>query len=172
MGESISIGQVSAMSLPPGWKEGKPEKSGTGTSSFREFHPEERPDAKLCFYYRGRRLSEEAGRTFHSILEKPAHILSPVEVQSLQEVLRDRARPDDFSMLVCKTEDLNGKRVLVVEGRYKQTQEETRAILVDSDGTGTAVQEIYYQAPKDDFSKYLLTASSAMKSIQWKSTGF
>lgn len=171
MGESIGIGQVAEMNLPPGWKEGQPEKSGSGTSSFREFHAADSPEAKLCFYYRGRRISEEGGRHFHNLLEKPPHNLSAEEVQSLGEALRDRANPDDFNMLVAKTEDINGKRVLVIEGRYKEIQQDTRALLVDSDGSGTAVQEIYYQAPKDLFPKYLLAASSAMKSIQWKGSG-
>ena len=42
-------------------------------------------------------------------------------------------------------------------------------MLIDVDGTGLTVQEIYYQAPKEDYLHYLQEAKAAFQSIEWKS---
>ncbi|HEY9868983.1 MAG TPA: hypothetical protein V6D08_07440 [Candidatus Obscuribacterales bacterium] len=161
-------GQIQRMSIPAGWQEGPSSINGAGTSHFREFHPREDPQVKLCFYYRGLRTSREAAKNFRDVLDKPPHVLSSAELASLKETLRDRGNPRDFKVLTAQTEDINGKRVLVVEGTYTGIQQDARAILVDSDGTGSAVQEIYFQAPKGDYLRYLKTAKDSMKSIRWK----
>lgn len=167
-GNTISIGQIDEMKLPSGWQEGPEAKPTGGSSLYREFHPADHPDVKLNFYYRGRRISEQAGKTFHDLLQKPAHILQGAELDGLKEVLRDKSNPESFKTLMAKTEDIAGKRVLVVEGHYPASDLETRSLFIDSDGTGTAVQEVFYQAPRADYSKYLPAANTAIKSIIWK----
>ncbi len=164
----VSIGQVDTLKLPPGWKEGQSLKPTGGASLLREFHPTDNKDVKLCFFYRGTRISEAGGKDFHKIIEQPPHILSSSEVESLRETLREKANPQEFKTLVAKTEDIDGKRVLVIEGSYSKTDTESRTILVDSDGSGTAVQEIFYQAPKSDYAQHLPVAIAALKSIRWK----
>lgn len=163
-------GQIAEMTLPKGWEEGPPYRfaGGIGTRSFREIHPPEAPKAMLCFYYRGLPINPEAGKNFHDILAKPGHVLTQDELNSLGEVLRDKAKAEDFTPFLARTEDWNGKRVLVVEGRYPGIQEDTFEIFVDASGDGRAVQEIYYQAPKDIYIKYAKAAKDSMKSIQWK----
>ena len=168
MGTTVSLGQIDQIDIPPGWQEGTAQKPTGGSSLFREFHPADNPEVRLCFYYRGRRISEEAGQAFHSMLEQPPHVLKPEELQPLREVLREKLNSKDFNLLFAKTEEMNGKRVLVVEGAYNNSQLKTRELFVDSDGTGTAVQEIYYQAPRNDYARFQPAALSALKSIRWK----
>jgi len=163
-------GQIAEMSLPKGWIEGAPYRfsGGIGTRSFREIHPPDDPNAMLCFYYRGLPISQEGGQKFHDVLSKPPHDLSPEELKSLSEVLRDKAKPEDFTRKSARTEERNGKRVLIVEGRYPGIQENTSEIFVDASGDGRVVQEIYYQAPEAVYSKYAQAAEDSMHSIKWK----
>ena len=164
------IGQVENMQLPSSWKEGIIQRTGAGTGNFKEYHPVNDPGASMCFYYRGMLTSPEEGSNFHKVLQEAAHHLSQVEIDSLAQTMRNKDA-DVFSMQDARTEDIKGKRVLIVEGSFhkdKHNQTDTRAIYVDADGTGTAVQEIYYQAPKSSYAKYLKEVQEAMNAIDWK----
>jgi len=164
----INHGQIEKMPLPQGWEEGQPNSGGIGTRSFREIHPPADPDAKLCFYYRGLPASDGAGKNFKEILDKPPHILTKNEIISISEILRGKDDPKTFSPIMIKTEDINAKRVLTVNGRLNEKQADLKAILVDADGTGKVVQEIYFQAPKELYLRYMKAARDAMNSIEWK----
>jgi hypothetical protein len=161
-------GQIQRMSLPAGWEDGPSISGGIGTRSFKEVHPAEFPDAKLCFYYRGLPASDEAGKKFREILDQPAHVLNRTEVDTIGEILRGKDDPKIFNPLMIKTEDFNGKRVLSVNGRLNEKQEDLKEILVDAEGTGKVVQEIYFQAPKELYTRYMKDAQEAMKTIEWK----
>lgn len=164
----IGKGQIASMSLPRGWVEGKTVSGGVGTRSWQEFHPPASPDANLCFYFRGLPASQEGGAAFRAVLDKPAHVLSQSEINSLGEVLRGKNDPTDFTAVMIRTEDLNGKKVLMVSGRLNRTQEDLHEILLDTRGDGKTVQEIYFQAPKDLYMKYIKDVKDSFKSIEWK----
>ncbi len=170
--DTISIGQVEEMKLPTGWTEGTTSKPVGGSSLFREFHPADDPEAKLCFFYRGRRVSDQSAKDFVAALKKGEPLntgpLSEKELDSIREVLREKGNPHQFDITSAKRENLAGKRVLVVEGKYKNIDLQSKAIFIDSDGTGSAVQEIYYQAPQAQFAHHLQKATDSMSSIRWK----
>lgn len=163
-------GQISQMQIPADWVEGGPYefRGGMGTRSFREMHPRADSGAKLCFFYRGLPVKEHSAAAFREVLSKPAHVLVPSEIKVLGEVMRDKSASGEFISVVARTEDINGRRVLVVEGRYIQSQHDVFAYYVDSDGSGKFVQEIYFHAPKEKYLQFSRQAREAMKSIQWK----
>lgn len=163
----ISKGKIASMVLPPGWVAGIVDKKGAA-DLFEEFHHPDTPSAVLAFYYRGRRLPGKTGQSFRSILENDQHVLSLKEIESIAPVLRDKQDPADFSMLTARTEVIGGKRVLLVEGRYKESQQDALEIFIDSDGTGTAVQEVFFQASRDDYKKYVHSIRKALASIEWR----
>ncbi len=169
--KTYSSGQIASVAIPAGWEEAPEKKSGIPTMGYKSFHPKEAPQAELSFFYRGRRISKEGANAFKALLKKAPHVLSPGEFYSLKEILRDKSDPQEFAMLIAKTEEFNGKSVLVVEGRYLQIQEENRSIILDADGEGTAIQEIFFQAPKLIFPRYYRSATAAMRSIAWRSPG-
>src|SRR5215470_2690154 len=74
--ELVNHGQVKHMVLPPKWEEGTAEYGTVGNSSFRQFHPPGDPDVRLCFYFRGRRMGDDAAQQFRAILDKPPHALT------------------------------------------------------------------------------------------------
>ena len=79
----INHGQIGKMPFPQGWEEGPPTSGDIGTRSFREVHPHNDPQAKLCFYYRGLPASDGAGKNFKEILDKPPHILTKNEIMEI-----------------------------------------------------------------------------------------
>jgi hypothetical protein len=163
-----NLGQIARMEMPSGWQPGPNYDTRQHSATYREFHPQGDPGCQLGFYYRGRRTSEYAGDKFHETLQKPSHILGDAELATLKEVIRDKANPADFELKSAHTEDINGKRVLVLEGRYTGNQQDSKHIFIDADGTGTAVQEIFFQAPKDKYQRYAKAADDAMHSTRWK----
>jgi len=162
-------GQIASMDMPAGWAEG-PAKTytGAGTRSFREFHSPDIPDAKICLYYRGLPVQPNSAQTFREVLAKPPHTLDESEISALKEVLRDRGDTEQFHLRDIRTEDLNSRRVLVVEGTYDRIQQDTYAVCIDADGSGRFVQEIYYLAPFIDFVASKADVDDAFRSISWK----
>ena len=73
-----------------------------------------------------------------------------------------------FALSSARVEDLNGKKVLVVEGQYTQSGDKIHAVYVDADGSGRFVQEIFYQSPKDEYDAYWKEAGKEFKTIDWK----
>ncbi|HEY9867590.1 MAG TPA: hypothetical protein V6D08_00160 [Candidatus Obscuribacterales bacterium] len=165
-------GQVAVIDLPEGWVEKPAETMRTtiGTRSLREFHQPDEPEACICFYYRGLPLTTVGAAAFRTTLHQPEHLLSAKEIESLSEVLKERVDPWVFVIESARTLDWNGRRVLRLEGQYRETGANLIEIFVDCDGTGRAVQEIYFIAPAGSFARYAQTADKALRTIQWKSS--
>ncbi len=164
-------GQIDSMSFPEGWVAGKPQENpGIGTRSYREVYRQDHPDTVVGFFYRGLPIGDEAALNFRDLLSKPSHTLSEQEKQSIREVLATKTPvgSDQFAFSTARVEDLNGKKVLVVEGQYTKSGDKIRAVYVDADGSGRVVQEIYYQSPKDEYDVYWKEAQRAFQSIDWK----
>jgi hypothetical protein len=164
--EAKDIGQVADMKLPPGFVSGK-ENAGPN-AFFKEFHSGSDPDVKVYFEYRGHRMSPDGSTKFHDILAQPAHNLAQKELDQLSEVLQTKAQASDFQISTAKTQDINGKRVLLVEGDFLKYGLRARTLYVDSDGTGSAVQEVTFQAPTDRFNKNTVKGTQSLNSITWK----
>src|SRR5262249_11993740 len=112
-------GQIRSMVLPVGWIEERREEGDIGAQSVWSFQPENSPDVRICFFYRGWHVSREAGQLFHDILQLRPHWLTSSQIASLAEIIRDKKDEDAFQALLFQTNDFNGKNVLLVEGRYK-----------------------------------------------------
>lgn len=163
-----NLGQIRWMGLPETWVEGESQSGIAGSGTFSEFHPEENPDTTVCFFYRGRPIKATSAESFTKLLCQKPHFLSARELDSVADVIRDKADAEAFSVLFAKTAFWNGKCVLIVEGRYKKYNEDTFAIFVDASGTGWFVQEIYFQSPRSDYVRYRKEAKDALATIEWK----
>jgi hypothetical protein len=162
----LSTGQIEAMRVPEGWvkRDNANIRAGAGLT---EFHPVGHDDIRLNSFFRGTRISEKAARAFKDCLAKSPHNLTPEELKGLSQVVRDKSY--DFKVRSAKTENLNGKRILSVEGQYKDGGHTgSHTLYVDSDGTGSAVQEISYTASGQDYNFNMDKAQQAFKSIIWK----
>lgn len=167
--EVSNFGRVGSILLPPGWVERQPEPDEANPKrKLREFHPQESTDVKMCLFFRGHKVAEENASAFKTLLEKPPHFLTPTELKSVAEIVRDKADKTVFKVIVIATRDVNGLPVLVTEGRYLETNQDVYAIHADADGSGSIVQEVIYQGPKEDYLRFFSEALGAIKSIQWK----
>lgn len=166
--EVENVGQIRWMTLPESWVEGASQSRIAGHGTFCEYHPPESPDTNICFFYRGRAIRSTTAETFSSLLCKKPHFLTARELESISDVIRDKSDSEVFSVLFAKTAYWNGKCVLIVEGRYKNYNEDTFAIFVDAAGTGLFVQEIYFQSPRSQYVRYRKEAKDALATIEWK----
>jgi len=162
-----NLGQIKFMSLPPDWAEDRRIAAIRANSFLTWFHPPGDGDITIGFFFRGKRAGRLASRNFHELLSLPPHSLKPAELQSLDEVLDDSADPAEFTMESAATEWLNRRHVLVVQGVYIRAAQQSRTIYIDADGTGSAIQEIYYAAPAEQFAVHLAEALEAFNSIKW-----
>ncbi|HEY9773670.1 MAG TPA: hypothetical protein V6C81_07650 [Planktothrix sp.] len=166
---SIKIGRIAKMDEPAGWAAGK-EVARLG---YIEYHPSSDPLTKLYTFDRGARLGNEDAKAFADVLYKYGpHTLKADELASLQQhgIFRDKGPDSDFMPLMAKTEDINGRRVLVLEGTFKDDNLHVRTAYIDADSKkdGSVIQELTYQAPAPVYLKNLPAARKAVQSILWK----
>ncbi len=167
-----NLGQIASMTMPFDFEKGDQSGGTFANNSFREYHQVASPEVKFYFEYRGGRISGDSANQFHKTLAETAHDLTSIEIENLQGVLgAKRTNKDDFQLNLARTEDLNGKLVLVLEGRFLHHDLSVRTLFVDSDGTGSAVQEISFQSPTADFADKTAMCSKVFNSIKWKLAG-
>lgn len=165
--EVLNHGQIKRLVLPPGWVEEQVERGEFQLWSLRQFHPLESHSVTLSLYYRGHPVSAASGESFESLLEKGAHELDDSECWSVQEVLRDAAVPEAFVPLKVQTRDWRGRRILLAEGKWPRTEEESLGIFINAADHGCQVQEIHYRAPAGQYLSYIDTVMKALHSIEW-----
>ncbi len=162
-----NIGAVDSMDLPQGWTKGKEVSGIAGLGSASSFNAPSNKEIEMTLFDRGTRYSANAA-AFHEILSKPPHVLTPKELESLGAILGTYGDSRAFKMSACKTESINGKNVIVIEGNWKEVNHDSYSILANPDGKGETVQEIYFKAPHNDYGAYLNSAKQSMKAIRWK----
>lgn len=163
----LNIGAVDRMVLPGGWVKGAEQTQIAGQGKSSQFLASGKKDVELTVFDRGRKYQSNAS-AFKEILEKAPHVLSPKELESLGGILGNYNDARAFKMTACRTEDINGKNVVVIEGIWNTVGHKSYSILANPDGKGETVQEIYYKAPSSEFQAYFNPAMQAIKSIRWK----
>jgi hypothetical protein len=109
-----------------------------------------------------------AGEEFQNILAHDAHELTTEELEQVEIVIRNASDEEYFSLSSSHTEDINGKRILIVEGVWKTSGLADYGLFIDSDNTGSAVQEIHFLAPERDYVNYIDQIEQVLASIVWK----
>lgn len=155
------------MNLPDGWTEIK-QAPREDLVHIKEFVSPLNSETKVMFYYRGRRVDKNTGDSFVHILSQDDHELTAEEFGTITIVLNNASIPDYFQVSSCRTETINGKRVLLVEGIWKDGGLLNLGVFIDSDKTGTAVQEVHYVAPQEHYASYIGDIEKAISEIVWK----
>jgi len=164
----IHVGQVN-IGVPKTWKAYRDVSNSIGNDHYEDYMINGDKDAVLSFYYRGKRCNDYSGKAFLKTLKAPPHELTDDEFATLQEIMRVK-NSKVFTKKSARTEDINGKRVLVVEGtqeKGKPEEKEEKSLFIDSDGTGTAVQEVFFLAPLNKYREHLAEVNKALSSINW-----
>jgi hypothetical protein len=166
--ELLNEGQVKFIAIPQGFVECPEPARDVDVRFLRRFQSADNDKVELAFFYRGAPMNKVIGADFRGILSAPPHELSAEEVESIQLVLRDASEPDWFDLSSARTDLLQGKTVLLIEGTWKNSHLYNLGIFIDVDGSGCIVQEIHYTAPLDVREKYAEIAKAAISSIEWK----
>lgn len=163
----FKTGQIESLELPQGWK--KEPGGGSDASTYHSFKPEgDSADTRMEFFYRGQKVPESEGERFKDILKNSGHELSRPEFMSLGSILRGKQNPAAFQLERAWVDDLNSRSVLMIEGKYTEDGKKTMIMLVDSDNTGRAVQEVALVAPEDKYASVKPGFEKSLKSIEWK----
>ena len=163
----LNIGAVDEMKLPTGWLKGAEKQKIGGLGTSKQFLAPDKSDVEITFFDRGTRYKANAD-AFKSMLDKAPHIVSPAELQSISTILGNYNDSRAFQMNSCKTESINGKNVLVIEGQWKATGHKSYSVIANPDGKGESVQEIYFKAPATEYANQLGAAQQSFKTIKWK----
>ena len=162
---------IASFSLPDGWREFEVPDQGFTQATVREFRPAESVNdaVSMCVYNRGLAMDDGSASCFRSLITAPSHHLTPAEIGQQEELLKEAADSDRFSMLDARTEEINGRKALVIEGRWIKSQTDMIRIYLDIRGDGRFVQELFFSAPRADYESHIRQMRACFKSIKWKS---
>ena len=185
--ESVSInqeGSIYSANLPGDWNS---TRENLAIRTLTRLHPKDDESVSISMIQPGRPITAAAAEAFHSLLNQPAHTLSPDEVKSVEKVMNtlnagdnqytNSAQPGDryapnFRLSGSRTGEINGKPVLEVEGSFvNQMGNPTdvfKGIFIDRDGTGTSIQGVALDAPDSQrYSQYSTAFENMLQSIKW-----
>ncbi|MBP9094166.1 hypothetical protein KBI23_24325 [bacterium] len=166
--EVNNIGQISRMKLPVDFETGQQRNGTVGASSRREFRSAKDPDFKILLEYRGTQVSDSSAAKFKEVLAAPAHSLSAEELNDMREILRQKSDKSLFAISKAATYDIDGKRVLAVEGKYPEHNMVAMTLYLNAGASGAAVQEVTLQGSSGSFIRHRSEGLAAIQSIKWK----
>lgn len=166
-----NLGAIDNLKLPEGWVEEERGPHETGALEMPEivrvFHKSAEPRAQICVFFRNQPVTDASAESFRKLLAAAPRKLTKSEVDTVQQVIGRMHWDEVFTTGDAKTEIVNEKTVLIVEGTWKVVDTQTYCMFVDITGRGDLVQEIYYAAPKDIYEKYQPEAVATLSKVTW-----
>jgi hypothetical protein len=170
---SIQIGPIARMPLPPNWHE---TERRDGRMVARTYRPTAGPARVFLSYsYRGFRLDPQAAAQLcRSLYKRRPGRVNKNEIAALTGALGEKGYAGTFAIQTAMLEELNGKRVLVVDGDYKEYPLRAKSIYIDADQAqpGTVVAELSFVADRDSYGRYLPEVMAAFRRITWRDGKF
>lgn len=164
-------GQIAFLEIPDDWvktEEHKDTDAMTCARSLVWYQCPENDDVRIGLFYRGMPLVEDGAReAYRAVLVQPPHELTPAEIDSIAEVLLNCYQSRVYDMHLCTSMDHGGRRIITVEGVYRKSQLRTIEYFIDCDGTGTYVQQVYFQSPANEFQRYEPAGRATLEGVQW-----
>ncbi len=161
--QKFSIGQIKEISLPQNWIKVNEQNCEEDLVVFTN---SDDVATQIGFYYRGKPISHSEGRVLEQCLQKE-QILSLDNLDSLKSVLADFSYAEKFLLQSIVTSNLNGRIVLIVQGAWMKSQSLNYEILINASGDGTVVQQVFFKAPADVFTRQLPAIKQIFDTIVW-----
>lgn len=161
-------GAINTMRIPGAWVSWRQD---IGIFHKLGLHPRGRKDIHLYSYFVWRAEHEKRAAHLLRVLQSPVHSLTQDELNSLRPVLEPLIGwpSNEFDIRSASTQDLNRRRVVVVEGHWTKHRARANMILVDASGCGKLPQLVAFTAPTNEYSRLLPDALAGFKSIHWRS---
>lgn len=160
---------ISKMQVPSEWNKEVSDSNFGDASKTVSFSPPD-ADTELSVYDRGYPIAKSEGEKFRAVLEKDPHVLDPHEISTLNEQVLGTTVGDRsaFDLKHAETKIINGKKVLTVEGDWKEGGKKFYGCFIPKDENFRDIQEVFYEGTEPHFSKFRPEADKAISSIHWK----
>jgi hypothetical protein len=162
-------GPLARLRLPPGWEEKPHTPTAPHTPTSRSFHPPGVHQAEIVIHSWGRTNNKDAQRAWvHLVRRGRQRSLSAQELIELRMVPIYAFNDAGFKRKSVRTENLNGRRVLVIEGNWSEHGLDMYMVVADETRDGAHTYEIYFAAPHRLYALHLDAWLASMRSIRWK----
>ncbi|GEM_PF-1400819 len=160
---------ITKISVPKEWNKAVNEAGFGEMAKSVSFTPPEGDGAELALYDRGFPIAKSEGDKFRAVLEKEPHVLDAKEIDSLTEqVLGTIGDKSAFDIKNAETKIVNGKKVLAVEGDWKDGGKKFYGCYIPKDENFRQIQEVYFEGTEPNFTQLKPQALKSISSIQWK----
>jgi hypothetical protein len=154
-----------SISLPKGWDYG--EYTQGRFSHCQQFHPGSDLQTTIIVSCRGFDLEDAMAKKLQQVLTAEPHPLHDLERKRIAEVFDHQAVRTRFTMTSARTEVWQNKTVLVTEGTYTGSGEQSFTLFIDVAGDGKWVEEFQYSAPGERFGRHFNDVMAAFKNLKW-----
>ena len=154
-----------SITLPKGWDYA--DYTQGRFSHCQQFHPGGDQETTIIVSCRGYDLEAAMAEKLRQVLAAEPHALHELERRRIAEVFDHQAVKARFTMTSARTELWQEKTVLVTEGTYTGSGEQSFTLFVDAGSEGKWVEEFQYSAPSERFSRHFNDAMAAFKNLRW-----
>lgn len=179
---SLRQGSVARMDVPRGFRKGveNDPNSGINTSvhspdSYRVYRFDRDPNTKLCYWKLDAHApGEESAAALQRLLTpgpgNPPHRLKQQEIDAISEAIPNAlyGYNGNFDVIQLATTNINGKRVLMMETRFKDADRSTIGIFTNPDPKTTSIELVWFESSKAGYRAHANDAWKAINGIQWE----
>lgn len=166
---NLELDPIDKMQVPNSWNKEITEAQFGHNAKGVSFFPPDGQGAELALYDRGFPIARSEAQKFRDVLSKQPHVLSVGEIDLLgEQVLGTVGDKSAFAINQAQTRELNGKRVLEVEGNWKEGGKKFFGYFIPKDDSYREIQEVYFEADQRQFFQFRRDALNSIESINWK----
>ena len=160
---------IKRMTLPRGWVAvPSPDREGQQPPRPREYGPTDEPDVCINIEDLAGGASSRTGEELRAVLVGPPSAVDEKQIKSILGSLASDRCIAPLEASQASTGEINGKHVLIVEGRCKTPPYKTYSVIVPSSGDPLIwAREINYSAPDYLYQVHLNAFKQALLTIEW-----
>lgn len=156
---------VRGLETPNGWEREITECGLDRTACSVSFRPPDGSDTTLSFYDRGYPVLGAGAEKFRELIDKPPHSLTADEIEQLTEqVIGPLADKSAFAITHARTEELNGKRVLTIDGDWSSGKKFHGYFIP---AQNHRIRELFFEGDTAEFDLNFRSAQRSISTIQW-----
>lgn len=165
-------GAIASITIPEGWIASKAPHESTYLYDKVEVRPPGTMNTRLVFFRPNQATNYRAGLSFLACLTEAPHELSTSEIDRIRESLGNVGSAMNFQIHNACTQDLNGRKVIIIEGEWTHGIKFCGIFYDGGAGVdrGTVVHQIFFEGPPEEYASLLNCFLVALQSIEWTST--